>query len=253
MPGHGADRGHPGRPGPADPARAPRLRRRGRCSGSACRRCPTTRRPATGVLGWLHSVARSHVEVALGTPGPADRQRARPAAARRHRAGARARACWWPRWPAGPTTRAATSTRGVDIVVAQGYEAGGHTGEIASMVLVPEVVDAVGDRVPVLAAGGIGSRPADRRGAGAGRGRRVDGLVLARHRGVPRSVRRAGAARGAARRPARPDTVRSRIYYRQAGPAAARTGGPRRGRSPSARSRCRCRCRTCWSARRTSG
>jgi NAD(P)H-dependent flavin oxidoreductase YrpB (nitropropane dioxygenase family) len=43
---------------------------------------------------------------------------------------------------------------GVDIVVAQGYEAGGHTGEIASMVLVPEVVDAVD--VPVLAAGGIG-------------------------------------------------------------------------------------------------
>jgi NAD(P)H-dependent flavin oxidoreductase YrpB (nitropropane dioxygenase family) len=46
---------------------------------------------------------------------------------------------------------------GVDIVVAQGYEAGGHTGEIASMVLVPEVVDAVGPEVPVLAAGGIGS------------------------------------------------------------------------------------------------
>ena len=46
---------------------------------------------------------------------------------------------------------------GVDIIVAQGYEAGGHTGEIASMVLVPEVVDAVGESVPVLAAGGIGS------------------------------------------------------------------------------------------------
>lgn len=45
---------------------------------------------------------------------------------------------------------------GVDIIVAQGYEAGGHTGEIASMVLVPEIVDAVGD-MPVLAAGGIGS------------------------------------------------------------------------------------------------
>ena len=42
----------------------------------------------------------------------------------------------------------------VDIVVAQGYEAGGHTGEIATMVLVPEVVDAVAPR-PVLAAGGI--------------------------------------------------------------------------------------------------
>jgi NAD(P)H-dependent flavin oxidoreductase YrpB (nitropropane dioxygenase family) len=46
---------------------------------------------------------------------------------------------------------------GVDIIVAQGYEAGGHTGEIATMVLVPEVVDAVGPAVPVLAAGGIGS------------------------------------------------------------------------------------------------
>jgi NAD(P)H-dependent flavin oxidoreductase YrpB (nitropropane dioxygenase family) len=45
---------------------------------------------------------------------------------------------------------------GVDIIVAQGTEAGGHSGEIATMVLVPEVVDAVGDR-PVLAAGGIGS------------------------------------------------------------------------------------------------
>ena len=43
---------------------------------------------------------------------------------------------------------------GVDIVVAQGYEAGGHTGEISTMVLVPEVVDAVAP-LPVLAAGGI--------------------------------------------------------------------------------------------------
>jgi NAD(P)H-dependent flavin oxidoreductase YrpB (nitropropane dioxygenase family) len=45
---------------------------------------------------------------------------------------------------------------GVDIVVAQGYEAGGHTGTISTLVLVPEVVDAV-DPVPVLAAGGIGN------------------------------------------------------------------------------------------------
>ncbi|MGW5640811.1 NAD(P)H-dependent flavin oxidoreductase, partial [Streptomyces sp. NPDC003832] len=45
---------------------------------------------------------------------------------------------------------------GIDVVVAQGYEAGGHTGEIASMVLTPEVVDAVAP-LPVLAAGGIGS------------------------------------------------------------------------------------------------
>ena len=43
---------------------------------------------------------------------------------------------------------------GADLVIAQGYEAGGHTGDIATMVLVPEVVDAVAP-VPVLAAGGI--------------------------------------------------------------------------------------------------
>lgn len=43
---------------------------------------------------------------------------------------------------------------GVDIVIAQGHEAGGHTGDIATMVLVPEVVDAISP-VPVLAAGGI--------------------------------------------------------------------------------------------------
>jgi len=45
---------------------------------------------------------------------------------------------------------------GVDIVVAQGYEAGGHTGTVSTLVLVPEVVDAVSP-VPVLAAGGIGN------------------------------------------------------------------------------------------------
>ena len=43
------------------------------------------------------------------------------------------------------------------MIVAQGTEAGGHTGEISTMVLVPDVVDAVGPDVPVLAAGGIGT------------------------------------------------------------------------------------------------
>ena len=44
---------------------------------------------------------------------------------------------------------------GCDIVVAQGTEAGGHTGQVATFPLVPQIVDAVGDRVPVVAAGGI--------------------------------------------------------------------------------------------------
>lgn len=43
---------------------------------------------------------------------------------------------------------------GVDLIVAQGHEAGGHTGEITTMVLTPQVADAVAP-IPVLAAGGI--------------------------------------------------------------------------------------------------
>jgi NAD(P)H-dependent flavin oxidoreductase YrpB (nitropropane dioxygenase family) len=52
-------------------------------------------------------------------------------------------------------------TAGVDAIVAQGHEAGGHTGRTSTMVLVPQIVDAV--RVPVIAAGGI----ADGRGVAA--------------------------------------------------------------------------------------
>lgn len=44
---------------------------------------------------------------------------------------------------------------GVDILVVQGGEAGGHCGEVSTMVLVPEVIRAVGPDVAVLAAGGI--------------------------------------------------------------------------------------------------
>ncbi len=47
---------------------------------------------------------------------------------------------------------------GVDLIIAQGTEAGGHCGEVSTLVLVPEVLEAlaqVGSDVPVLAAGGI--------------------------------------------------------------------------------------------------
>jgi NAD(P)H-dependent flavin oxidoreductase YrpB (nitropropane dioxygenase family) len=47
---------------------------------------------------------------------------------------------------------------GVDIIVAQGGEAGGHCGEVSTLVLIPEVVRALkaaGHNIPVLAAGGI--------------------------------------------------------------------------------------------------
>ena len=47
---------------------------------------------------------------------------------------------------------------GVDLIVAQGTEAGGHCGEVTTLVLIPEVLEAIeasGAQVPVLAAGGI--------------------------------------------------------------------------------------------------
>jgi NAD(P)H-dependent flavin oxidoreductase YrpB (nitropropane dioxygenase family) len=46
---------------------------------------------------------------------------------------------------------------GVDLIVAQGSEAGGHCGEVSTLVLVPEVIEAIAKirKLPVLAAGGI--------------------------------------------------------------------------------------------------
>ena len=108
-----------------------------------------------GVLGWLHSVATQHVEVALAHPARLIANALGPpppdVISRAHERGMRVAAL------AGkPQHARGHVASGVDIIVAQGYEAGGHTGEIASMVLVPEIVDAVGPQVPVLAAGGIG-------------------------------------------------------------------------------------------------
>lgn len=107
------------------------------------------------ITGWMESVARSQLDVAfdypvkllanaLGSP-PAD------VIERAHRHDIPVAAL------AGSARHARRHQEaGIDIVVAQGYEAGGHTGEIASMVLTPEVVRAVAP-LPVLSAGGIGS------------------------------------------------------------------------------------------------
>src|SRR5689334_10376381 len=107
------------------------------------------------ITGWMEQVARSQLDVAfdypirllanaLGSPPP-------DVVARAHERGVLVAAL------AGSARHALKhKAAGIDIVVAQGYEAGGHTGEIASMVLTPEAVDAVAP-LPVLAAGGIGS------------------------------------------------------------------------------------------------
>jgi NAD(P)H-dependent flavin oxidoreductase YrpB (nitropropane dioxygenase family) len=120
---------------------------------------PDDEKRSEGVLGWLHSVARSHVEVALKHPikliANALGSPPKDVIDQAHQAGVPVAAL------AGTATHAQRHVdNGVDIVVAQGHEAGGHTGEIASMVLVPEVCDglaALGHKTPVLAAGGIGT------------------------------------------------------------------------------------------------
>ncbi|MFJ2742351.1 nitronate monooxygenase [Streptomyces sp. NPDC087440] len=107
------------------------------------------------ITGWMEQVARNQLDVAfdypikllanaLGSP-PAD------VVARAHSHDVLVAAL-----AGSPKHARRHAEAGIDIIVAQGYEAGGHTGEIATMVLVPEVVDAVGE-LPVLAAGGIGS------------------------------------------------------------------------------------------------
>uniref|UniRef100_UPI0034DFAB57 NAD(P)H-dependent flavin oxidoreductase n=1 Tax=Streptomyces flavofungini TaxID=68200 RepID=UPI0034DFAB57 len=107
------------------------------------------------ITGWMEQVARSQLDVAfdypikllanaLGSPPPDVIRRA-------HDQDVLVAAL------AGSARHARKhAAAGIDIVVAQGYEAGGHTGEIASMVLTPEAVEAVAP-LPVLAAGGIGS------------------------------------------------------------------------------------------------
>src|SRR3990172_4619025 len=108
-----------------------------------------------GLLGWTHDKARSHVEIALSHPikllANALGTPPRDVLDHAHSQGVLVAAL------VGNARQARAQVEaGTDIVVAQGFEAGGHTGEIASMVLVPEVVDAI-HPTPVLAAGGIGS------------------------------------------------------------------------------------------------
>ncbi len=63
---------------------------------------------------------------------------------------------------------------GVDAVIAQGGEGGGHTGSVPTSLLLPEVVDEVGDRIPVLGAGGF----SDGRGLVAALAYGADGVAM---------------------------------------------------------------------------
>jgi NAD(P)H-dependent flavin oxidoreductase YrpB (nitropropane dioxygenase family) len=117
---------------------------------------PAGEKPVSQLLGWTAATAAPQVETALahekvklianalGTP-PAD------VIADIHASGRLVAAL------CGSVKHArAHKDAGVDIIIAQGTEGGGHTGEIGSMVLWPQVIDAVAP-TPVLAAGGIGT------------------------------------------------------------------------------------------------
>jgi NAD(P)H-dependent flavin oxidoreductase YrpB (nitropropane dioxygenase family) len=117
---------------------------------------PEDERGATNLLGWTAATAAPQIDEllkhdrvrllanALGTP-PADVLSEVKASGRTVAA-----LC-------GSAKQARRHAEaGVDIVIAQGTEGGGHTGEIGSAVLWPDVVDAVAP-TPVLAAGGIGT------------------------------------------------------------------------------------------------
>ncbi len=111
--------------------------------------------PIESLLGWSESGGRAHFEVAmkhnialianaLGPP-PED------IIGEAHEQGVMVAAL------CGTVAQALKQKEaGVDIIIASGFEAGGHTGEIGTMVLLPQVVDAVAP-TPVLGAGGIGS------------------------------------------------------------------------------------------------
>jgi enoyl-[acyl-carrier protein] reductase II len=95
-----------------------------------------------------------------------------------------------------------------DLVVAQGTEAGGHTGTVATMPLVPQMVDAVGDRVPVVAAGGI----FDGRGLAAALALGADGVWIGTRFIATPEARSAPGYKDALLRTAEDGTVVSRAF-----------------------------------------
>jgi NAD(P)H-dependent flavin oxidoreductase YrpB (nitropropane dioxygenase family) len=108
-----------------------------------------------GLLGWVHEKGREQVQIALEHPikllANALGSPPKDVVDLAHDHGVKVAAL------CGSVQQAERHVnQGVDIVVAQGGEAGGHTGDVASLVLWPDVVDAVAP-APVLAAGGIGT------------------------------------------------------------------------------------------------
>ena len=97
---------------------------------------------------------------------------------------------------------------GCDIVVAQGTEAGGHTGQVATFPLIPQIVDAVDGRVPVVAAGGI----FDGRGLAAALALGAEGVWIGTRFIATHEARSAPGYKEALLRAAEDDTVVSKAF-----------------------------------------
>jgi enoyl-[acyl-carrier protein] reductase II len=95
---------------------------------------------------------------------------------------------------------------GADIVAAQGTEAGGHTGEVGGMALIPQTVDAVS--IPVIAAGGL----ADGRGLVAALALGAQGAIFGTRFIASPEAQAAPGYRDAIVRATEADTVRTRAY-----------------------------------------
>jgi len=119
---------------------------------------------------------------------------------------------------------------GCDFVIAQGTEAGGHTGTVATMPLVPQIVDAVGARVPVVAAGGI----FDGRGLAAALTLGADGVWLGTRFIASPEARTVPGYKDALLRAHEDDTVISRGFT---GTTGRSTSSNTRRSSPSSPSR----------------
>ncbi len=195
------------------------------------------------LLGWTEATATPQVEVALkhpkvtlianalGTP-PADMIK------HIHDAGRKVAALC-----GSPSQARKHADAGVDIIIAQGGEAGGHCGEVGSIVLWPQVVKEVAP-VPVLAAGGIGSGQQIAAALALGGAGRMDRLAVADGRGIIEHPGPAG--RHTSRRAAA--TPSAAVRSPASRPGCCATTGPRPGRRRTTRSRSACRCSTWFPA-----
>jgi enoyl-[acyl-carrier protein] reductase II len=95
---------------------------------------------------------------------------------------------------------------GADVVAAQGTEAGGHTGEIGTLALVPQVVDSV--KIPVVAAGGI----VDGRGLVAALALGAQGIIVGTRFIATLEASAAREYREALVRARQDETIRTRCY-----------------------------------------